>query len=125
MKDKKSNNKKESKCIFQSSKTIKNIYDAKYDLSQLQILTVDGVIPFIDSEESRLLFFHNIPSVAINDDEEKKCLNICLAEIRMTTPTLRMINELLSYELQCFEKNHSDDKNCELKIKNHENFMFG
>ena len=127
MVDKKNNNtdKKRSKGLFHSSKVIKDVYDAKYDVSQLQILTADGLLPFIDHEESRLLFFHNIPSVAINNDKEEKSLNKCLVEIRMTTPTLRMISSIINYELECYEKNQHDDRKCELKAKNYEHHMFG
>jgi len=64
--------KKDSKEEFRLTKIFKNIYDAKYDLTQLQIMTVDGVIPFLDHEESRLLFFHNIPSVTFNNEREEK-----------------------------------------------------
>ena len=117
--------KKKSEGLFNSSKIIKDVYDARYDLSQLQILTVDGVLPFLDSEESRLLFFHNIPSVAINNDKEEKSLNKCLVEIRMTTPTLRMISSIINYELEYYEKNQHDDRKCELKTKNYEHYMFG
>ena len=119
--------KKEAKGLFQSSSILKSIYDAKYDLSQLKILTVDGVIPFLDSDGSRLLFFHSIPSIAINNDEEEKCLNKCLVEIRMSTPTLKMISDILNYELQCFENEQRDNKKCELKDKNDETgqWMFG
>jgi hypothetical protein len=116
---------KEAKGLFHSSKILKDVYDAKYDLSQLQILTVDGILPFLDSDEARLLFFHNIPSVAINSDKEEKSLNRCLVEIRMTIPTLKMIYDIITFELGCFQKNQHDDRKCELKTKNYEHYMFG
>ena len=126
MKDK--NNKKGTDGLFKSSKIIESIFDAKYDLSQLQILSADGLIPFIDStgcEGARLLFFQNIPSVAINTDKQEKSLNRCLVEIRISISTLKMISEIINYELQCFEKDLHDDRKCELKTKNYEHYMFG
>jgi len=125
MKCKKNGNKKELQRSIKSSKILKDIYDAKYDLSQLRIVTVDGVLPFIDSEEARLLFFHNIPSLSINNDRDEENLNKCLVEIRMTTPTLQMISEILNYELQCFKKNKDNDKNGNIENKYSEQYMFG
>lgn len=109
--------KKGSKFIFNSSKIMKDIYDAEYDLSQLQIVTVDGIFPFIDAEEARLLFFHNIPSVSIHNDEKERNLNKCLVEIRITISTLKMIIEILNYELKCLEQNQSCNEKEVLKKK--------
>ena len=120
-----SSNRDKLKPSFKSSKILKDIYDAKYDLSQLRILTVDGVLPFLDSDESRLLFFHNIPSVAINNEEEQQSLNVCSIELRMSTETLQLIYDILSYELQRVENNQEQNKKNEMKVKNHEHFMFG
>lgn len=126
MADKKNNTVDQKECmdLFHSSKLLKNVFDAKYDLSQLQILTVDGVLPFLDFNEARLLFFHNIPSVAINNDKEEKSINRCLVELRMTPSTLKMISDIITFELECFEKNKHDDRNCELKTKKFEHQMF-
>ena len=124
MKDK--NNKKGTDGLFKSSKIIESIFDAKYDLSQLQILSADGLIPFIDStgcEGARLLFFQNIPSVAINTDKQEKSLNRCLVEIRISISTLKMISEIINYELECFENARCDKAKC--GTKNNEHVMFG
>ena len=118
---KNNNSKKDSKEKNQSTKIFKNIYDAKYDISQLQIMTIDGVVPLLDNpEECRLLLFDSIENVTINNDKEEVNLNRCLVEVRMSKKTLEMLSNILNYELQCFEKEQRDNKKCELKNKNDE-----
>jgi hypothetical protein len=58
LEDKKNNTigEKEPKGLFHSLKVKKDICDARYDLTQLQILTADGILPFINYDEAQLFF---------------------------------------------------------------------
>ena len=101
------------------------LYDAEYDLSNMQIISVDGALPYVDEQEARLLFFHNIPNIENNKPENGKLLNRGLVEVRMSNFTLKRILGTIIAEIQYFENSNKNNPQLKLQIKDHDQVMFG
>ena len=121
----KNKDKKKSSNIFQSSKKINNLYTGTYDLNDIMVLAVDGCLVHVDQEQGRLIFFHSIPTLSLNNCKNEKKLNKCTIELRMTSTTLKIINEIIRLEIQACENEQHCCKKKDFKNKNLENFMFG
>ncbi len=125
MKDKKNTkNKNESSGLFKSSKILKDVYDAKYDFSELKIVAVDGALTYLDKEEGRILFFVNIPDIHNKKDKEIQ-VNKALIEARMSSGALKRIAKGIVEEILYFEDNKTEGEEDNFKIKKHEEVMFG
>ena len=121
-------NKKNSINDHKASKSKVSIHDAndaKYDMSHLQIISVDGCLSYVNNEEVRLLFFNNVPSVDNHGKDEETMINRGQTELRMSLSTAKRIISAVAEEILEVEhenKAYYDDK---LKTKNNEQYMFG
>jgi len=100
----------------------------EYDTSKLQIYAIDGVIPFVDSEEARFLFFTNYCDVDAgkSSNKKKKFYNSCVAELRMTPSTMKMIVSIINDELNIYERSQKKKLAIENGLKKQEQqLMFG
>lgn len=78
--------------------------DVKFDITELQVLSVDGVLVDINIEEGRLLFYTTGPSIKVKDnkEEDQSSINKCRVELRMPTSTLVDIVHTIAEDLLFF-----------------------
>ena len=93
--------------------------EVEYDTEMMMTFAIDGVLPFIDNEESRLVFFTNIPSVGNIDDKVKKFHNICVVELRTTPSCMKRIFSIISSEMDKYSRFDVKKKAIEDGLKKH------
>jgi hypothetical protein len=104
-------------------------YKVQYDTTRMLVFAVDGVLPYLDEEEGRLIFFTNISSFYKVDRIDKKLHNICVVELRTTPSCMEKILYVLSNEIDKFERFKAKKTEIVEEIKKQKqqtnNIMFG
>ena len=81
-----------------------DIYEnAEYDLSDLEILAVDGCLVHYSKESGSMLWFVNRPSVESEKEDDGKMHNKVLVEMRMRPSSLKFIAGLIVEKIQSYE----------------------
>jgi hypothetical protein len=73
--------------------------EVEYDTTTMQTFAIDGVLPYFDKEESRLVFFTNISSVGDVNYRVKKFHNVCVVELRITPSCMKRIFSIIYGEM--------------------------
>ena len=92
-------------CLKDGIKSLgQETYNVTYDIADLQVLSVDGVLADLNKEEGRLLFFYNLSSVETEDNGEgnQNMINKCLVELRMSKSTFMQIADAIARKLLSF-----------------------
>ena len=88
----------------------------KFDTAKVQVFSVDGCIPYIDSEEGRIMFFTNVSSISDDEDDDNNTkYSQCPVELRMKASVMQRIlsslaKEVLAYKRYEMEKNEIQEE---------------
>lgn len=99
----------------------------KFDTAKVQVFSVDGCIPYIDSEEARIVFFTNVSSIIDGEDDDNNTkYSQCPVELRMKASVMHRIlsslaKEVLKYDR--YEKKKTEIQE-DLKKQDQNNIMF-
>jgi hypothetical protein len=92
----------------------------KFDTAKIQVFSVDGCIPYIDSEEGRIVFYTNVSSICDDEDDDNNTkYSQCPVELRMKTSVMQRILSSLAKEVLTY--NRYEKKKTELResLKKH------
>ena len=77
----------------------------KFDLTKVQVFSIDSCIPFLDDQEARVMFFTNVSSISDGEDEDNNTkYSQCPVELRMTPSTMQRIISSLAKEMLNYER---------------------
>lgn len=77
----------------------------KFDLTKVQVFSIDSCIPFLDKNEGRIMFFTNVSSISDGEDEDNNTkYSQCPVELRMTPSTMQRIISSLAKEMLNYER---------------------
>ena len=100
----------------------------KFDTAKIQVFSVDGCIPYMDSEEGRIVFYANVSSICDDEDDDNNTkYSQCPVELRMKASVMQRIlsslaKEVLAYKRYEMEKNEIQE---EQKKQDQNHVMFG
>jgi hypothetical protein len=100
----------------------------KFDTAKIQVFSVDGCIPYIDSEEAKIVFYTSVSSICDDEDDGKNTkYSQCPVELRMKASVMQRIlsslaKEVLAYKRYEMEKNEIQE---EQKKQDQNHVMFG
>jgi hypothetical protein len=101
----------------------------KFDTAKIQVFSVDGCIPYIDSEEGRIVFYANVSSICDDEDDDNNTkYNQCPVELRMTASVMQRILSSLAKEVLAYKRYETEKTELEESIKKHDQqnqVMFG
>ena len=86
-------------------KNTKEFHKVSYDLSDLQIMIIDGALVKITENSGSLLFFHFLPAIS-SDENSKFADNLvgkCVVELRMSKDTLNKIVHDIARNIASYE----------------------
>jgi hypothetical protein len=93
----------------------------KFDLTKVQVFSIDSCIPVLNDEGGRILFVTNVSS--ISDDEEDEENNTkysqCPVELRMTRSTMQRILSSLAKEVLTYDRYEKKKTELEENLKKH------
>lgn len=74
-------------------KKIKESHKVCYDLSDLQVMVIDGAMVKITENSGSLLFFHLLPAISTEENPKgnEDIVGKCVVELRMSFDTLNEI----------------------------------
>ena len=104
-------------------KNVKELSGVSYDISDLQVMTVDGALVRITEQSGSLLFFHFLPAIPTKD-EDKSILSKCVVELRMSKNVLKKIIYDLFENISAFESEKQENKSKTLTQKDVPTEMF-
>lgn len=86
-------------------KNKKELIKMNYDLSDLQVMSVDGALVKITEYGGSLLFFHLLPAISTKPelDEDARVIGKCVVELRMDKNTLSKMIHDIARNISTFE----------------------
>jgi hypothetical protein len=84
---------------------MKNKVEMNYDLSELQVISVDGALVKITEYGGSLLFFHFLPAISSKPelDDNASFVGKCVVELRMSKSTLSKMIHDITKNISMFE----------------------
>ena len=93
----------------------------KFDLTKVQVFSIDSCIPFLDNEGGRILFVTNVSSISEGEEDEDNNTKYsqCPVELRMTPSTMHRIISSLVKEMLNYERYEKKKTELEESFKKH------
>jgi len=93
-------------------KNTKEFSEVNYDISDLQVMTVDGALVKITEQSGSLLFFHVLPAITTKRelDENNSLVGRCLVELRMSKDTLNKIMDDIANNILAFDSEKQENQ---------------
>lgn len=92
----------------------------KFDTAKVQVFSVDGCIPYIDSEEGRIMFFTNVSSICDDEDDDNNIkYSQCPVELRMKASVMQRILSSLAKEVLKYDRYEKKKTELRESLKKH------
>jgi hypothetical protein len=92
----------------------------KFDLTKVQVFSIDSCIPFLNDEGGRVMFFTNVSSICDGEDEDNNTkYSQCPVELRMTPSTMQRIISSLAKEVLAYKRYETEKTELEERPKKH------
>jgi len=103
-----------------NTESTKKNYQIKFDTAKIQVFSVDGCIPYIDSEEGRIVFYANVSCICDDEDDDNNTkYSQCPVELRMTASVMQRILTSLAKEVLAYKRYETEKTVLEESIKKH------
>jgi hypothetical protein len=92
----------------------------KFDITKVQVFSVDGCIPYIDSEEAKIVFYTSVSSICDDEDDGNNTkYSQCPVELRMTASVMQRILSSLAKEVLAYKRYETEKTELEESNKKH------